>query len=221
MAQMKPIEMNVRVNLTGMPDSGERRILPKDHCELRFDEDNGTIRLNGYAAVFNSFSEDLGGFREIIRPGAFGRSLSGNPDVRLLINHDGMPLARTTSKTLRLYEDKRGLKVDANLDMTDPDVQRLKPKMARGDMDQMSFGFFTRSDSWRTENGQDVRELHDVDLFDVSVVTFPAYPATEVGLRSYQVWKAQLQQASQEQLEAEAMAQAEARSRHLRLIGRR
>lgn len=202
-------------------ETKERRILPKDHCELRFDESDGTIRLQGYAAVFNSFSEDLGGFREIIRPGAFARSLSGNPDVRLLINHDGMPLARTTSNTLRLYEDKRGLKVDANLDPTDPDVMRLKPKMTRGDMDQMSFGFYTMKDSWRTENGQDIRELHDVDLFDVSVVTFPAYPATEVGLRSYQVWKQQLQQASQEQLEAEAIAQAEARGRHLFLIGKR
>lgn len=200
-------------------EAKERRVLPKDYCELRFDEADGAVRLHGYAAIFNSFSEDLGGFREIIRPGAFGRSLSTNPDVRLLINHDGMPLARTTSNTLRLYEDKRGLKVEANLDPTDPDVLRLKPKMLRGDMDQMSFGFFTLKDSWRTENGQDVRELHDVDLFDVSVVTFPAYPATEVGLRSYQVWKEQLQQASQEQLEAKA--QAEARDRHLMLIGKR
>lgn len=199
-------------------ETKERRVLPKDSCELRFDKDGESIRLSGYAAVFNSFSEDLGGFREIIRPGAFSRTLAGNPDVRLLINHDGMPLARTTSKTLRLYEDKRGLKVEANLDASDPDVQRLKPKMARGDMDQMSFGFVTVSDSWRTENSQDIRELLDVDLFDVSVVTFPAYQATEVGLRSYQQWKQQLQQASQEQLEAAAKIEAEARERHLRLL---
>ena len=150
--------------------------------ELRSDGDG--LTLGGYAAVFNSMSEDLGGFREIIRPGAFRDSIAGGADVRLLINHDGMPLARTTSGTLQLAEDSRGLRISAKLDATDPDVQRLAPKIRRGDMNQMSFGFVTKRDQWRQEGDTQIRELHAVDLFDVSTVTYPAYKMTEMALRS-------------------------------------
>ncbi len=150
--------------------------------ELRAEGDG--LTLSGYAAVFNSMSEDLGGFREIIRPGAFRDTIAGGADVRLLINHDGMPLARTASGTLQLAEDSRGLRISAKLDATDPDVQRLAPKIRRGDMNQMSFGFVTRKDAWRQEGDQQIRELHQVDLFDVSPVTYPAYKATEMALRS-------------------------------------
>lgn len=150
--------------------------------EIRAEADKVTV--GGYAAVFNSLSQDLGGFREVIRRGAFQSTIAGGADVRFLINHDGLPLARTKSGTLRLAEDERGLRIDASLDPTDPDVQRLIPKMRRGDLSQMSFGFRTLKDAWRQEGADQIRELHAVDLFDVSAVTYPAYQSTEVALRS-------------------------------------
>ncbi len=160
--------------------------------ELRAEGDS--VSIGGYAAVFNSLSEDLGGFREVIRRGAFTHTIAQGADVRLLINHEGMPLARTKSGTLRLAEDNRGLRIDATLDPKDPDVQRLIPKMQRGDISQMSFGFRTLKDAWRIEGADQIRELHSVDLFDVSAVTYPAYQSTEVALRSLEA--ARQQQAS-------------------------
>lgn len=160
--------------------------------ELEFREAEGDqpARMIGHAAIFNSFSEDLG-FREIIRPGAFKNSLSRNPDVRFLINHEGLPLARTKSGTLRLFEDARGLKMEASIDNSDPDVLRIMPKIKRGDLNQMSFAFRTIKDVWRIEDGIDVRELHEVDINDgdVSIVTYPAYTATDIALRSRDAWK--------------------------------
>jgi len=150
--------------------------------EIRAEADK--VSIGGYAAVFNSLSQDLGGFREVIRRGAFQSTIAGGADVRFLINQDGLPLARTKSGTLRLAEDDRGLRIDATLDPTDPDVQRLIPKMKRGDLSQMSFGFRTLKDAWRQEGADQIRELHAVDLFDVSAVTYPAYQSTEVALRS-------------------------------------
>lgn len=152
--------------------------------EMEFRAEGDSVKVGGYAAVFNSLSEDLGGFREVIRRGAFTHTIAQGADVRFLINHDGMPLARTKSGTLRLAEDERGLRIDATLDPTDPDVQRLIPKMRRGDLSQMSFGFRTQKDAWRQEGADQIRELHAVDLFDVSAVTYPAYQATDVALRS-------------------------------------
>jgi HK97 family phage prohead protease len=145
--------------------------------------------LRGHAAVFNSLSEDLGGFREIIEPGFFRDALRRKPDVRLLVNHDGLPLARTASGTLELREDARGLHVFARLDRGDPDVEQLRRKMQRGDVDQMSFAFTLREDGdeWEdTEDGIVRRLLPDGadNLYDVSVVTYPAYRATEVSMRS-------------------------------------
>jgi HK97 family phage prohead protease len=158
--------------------------------ELRVDGEGDTRKVSGHAAVFNSFSQDMG-FREIIRPGAFAGTLGRNPDVRLLLNHEGLPLARTTSGTLRLREDKRGLRFEADLDVNDPDVQRILPKVKRGDLSQMSFAFRTIKDAWRTEQGEDIRELHELDLNDgdVSLVTYPAYKAADVALRSRDAWK--------------------------------
>jgi HK97 family phage prohead protease len=140
--------------------------------------------------VFNSFSLDMG-FREMVKPSAFAASLARKPDVRFLVNHEGLPLARTISGTMRLREDARGLFVDADLDATDPDVQRLLPKVKRGDLSQMSFAFRTVKDEWRTDKGVDVRELHEVDINDgdVSIVTYPAYPATDAAVRSHDRWK--------------------------------
>ena len=147
--------------------------------------------LRGHAAVFNQLSQDLGGFCEQIAPGAFAGALKD--DVRLLINHDGLPLARTASNTLRLAEDGRGLLIEAELDAEDPDVLRLLPKMKRGDVNQMSFGFSVKpgGQDWaKDDEGRGVRTLKAVRLFDVSVVTFPAYAATDVAVRSLRAWEA-------------------------------
>ncbi len=151
--------------------------------ELRVDGGKNPT-LTGHAAVFNSMSEDMG-FREIIQPGAFTKTLKNNPDVRLLLNHDGLPLARTASKTLRLSEDKQGLHFVANLDPNDPDVQRILPKVQRGDLSQMSFAFRTIDAEWQTKDGEDLRMLKELDLNDgdVSLVTYPAYQATDASLR--------------------------------------
>ena len=159
----------------------ERRFV--DVSELRINENEKKVA--GYAAKFNERSEPIWGmFREVVAPGAFAKTIK-TADVRLLINHDGLPLARTKSNTLMLGEDETGLWFEANVDMADPDVQRIIPKMQRGDLDQMSFGFYVVRDRWdHTEGDERVRTLLEVDLFDISVVTFPAYPQTTVGLRS-------------------------------------
>lgn len=151
--------------------------------ELRDDAGGTTKRMTGWAAKFDVLSEPLGNFRERIRRGAFAKSLA-TADVRLLVNHDGMPLARTKSGTLKLFEDSVGLRFEAKLDAGDPDVQRLVPKMKRGDLTQMSFGFFTKRDSWdRSDPQRPVRILEEVEIFDISIVTFPAYPQTEAEIR--------------------------------------
>src|SRR4051794_32994462 len=109
----------------------EVRYLPV--AELRLDQsEEKAPRVEGYAAVFNTLSGVLrsktGSFREVIRPGAFTRVLGEKPDVRLLINHEGLPLARTKSGTMQMAEDQKGLRFSAALDTSDPDVQRLLPK---------------------------------------------------------------------------------------------
>ncbi|NQE88515.1 HK97 family phage prohead protease [Nocardia terpenica] len=125
-----------------------------------------------------------GGFSEIVAPGAFDRTLKERADVHLLINHDGMPLARTKSGTLRLGADSTGLQVEADLDRRDPDVQRLETKMARGDMDEMSFAFRVKDDVWSQD--QTERRITEISLHkgDVSVMNFGANPATTASLRA-------------------------------------
>jgi uncharacterized protein len=170
----------------------ERRILPAPRSGIRVTKRNsGAARggmLFGHAAVYNSLSDDLGGFREVIRPGAFERCLERNPDVRALINHDpSLLIARTRSGTLWLFDATKGLRFEADLPETSY-ARDLAASLQRGDMTQCSFGFVTRRDDW-SEKPIDgelclLRELLDVDLFDVSVVTFPAYADTDVALRS-------------------------------------
>ena len=150
-------------------------------------DDAGIPTLVGYAATFNQ-PYDLGPFTETIEPQAFTRTLSAQPDVRLLVDHKGQPLARTKSGTLTLTPDSTGLHVRAALDPTDPDVQRLLPKMRRGDLDQMSFGFRVPAggDSWQHTGETSVRTLREISLSggDVSVVTYPANDKTSVSLRA-------------------------------------
>jgi len=152
-------------------------------------EDGDSPVLRGHAAVFDKLSLDLGGFREKISPGAFLRAIKED-DVRALFNHDpDHILGRTTNDTLRLSEDDEGLL--SEIDMPDTTVGRdLTVSISRGDVDAMSISFLKIRDSWEEGEGgePDIRTLEEVELFDVSPVTFPAYPDTDVALRSYAVW---------------------------------
>jgi HK97 family phage prohead protease len=148
-------------------------------AELRADGDKP--KITGYAALFNAVT-DLGMFREQIAPGAFSASLAKPDDVRALWNHDpNIVLGRNTAGTLTLSEDERGLRIEID----PPDTQWGRDAVTsirRGDVSQMSFGFFTHRESWDYE--QNMRTLEEVELFDVSPVTFPAYADTTVAVRS-------------------------------------
>jgi len=161
----------------------ETRTLPTG-LELETREGETAPRIVGYAAMFNKMSEDLGGFREKIMPGAFDGAMAEGADIRALVDHDsGKPIGRTTNGTLKLEQNSKGLKI--NIKPPDTTAGRdIAESIKRGDVDGMSFAFRTIEDAWHTEDGQEVRELHKVELFEVSPVTFPAYPDTSVGLRS-------------------------------------
>lgn len=137
--------------------------------------------------MFDSYSEEMWGFREIIKPGAFSEAI-GSSDVRALINHDpNLLLGRNKAGTLRMVEDDTGLSIE--IDPPDTQAARdLLTSMSRGDIDQMSFGFTVRDAHWNdTHDGLPVRTITKIDrLFDVSVVTYPAYPATQANVRSMQ-----------------------------------
>ena len=167
----------------------ERRHYRCEGLEVRAAEDEPT-RLVGYAAMFGELSEDLGGFRERVAPGAFSKGL-GAADVRALFNHDEtLILGRTKAKTLSIAEDERGLRVE----VTPPDTQAARDvieSVRRGDVDQMSFGFRTIKDDWEEVDGELIRTLVEVRLFDVSPVVFPAYPQTDIAVRSMDAWKAE------------------------------
>jgi len=158
----------------------ERRTYTVQDVEAR-QSDDGTMRLRGYAAVFNDESVPLP-FKETISPGAFRKTLSETPDVRLLINHDGLPLARTKNGTLTLTEDDRGLFMDAEIANTN-EGRDLYELVKRGDVDQMSFAFRVIRQKWSEDRS--TRTLTEVSLADgdVSVVTYPAYPTTKVEAR--------------------------------------
>lgn len=166
----------------------ERRALQLERVEFR-EAEGKPARFAGHAVVFKKRTA-IGdpkrwGFWEEIAAGAFDRALEEGQDVRLLVNHDPSKLlARTSSSTLELRTDKRGLYTEAEL--ADTSVGRdTVVLLKRGDLSQMSFGFTTRSDRWSTlKDGSELREVLDVDLFDVSIVTFAAYPETDAALRA-------------------------------------
>ncbi len=168
-------------------DAPERRNYAVSGLTIR-KKTGDTVTLTGYATVFDAPYDvyggaERGGWSEVIDPGAFDRTLAESPDLHLLINHEGMPLARTKSGTLRLASDATGLKVEADLDRNDPDVQRLETKMRRGDMDEMSFAFRVKAQQWSPD--YDERRITEISLHkgDVSVVNFGANPATSANLR--------------------------------------
>jgi len=148
-----------------------------------------SIEIEGHAATFNQ-PYNMGWYAETVAPGAFSRTLGRNPDVTLLVNHDGLPLARTGTPakpgTLDLAEDDSGLYMRATLDASDPDVMRLVPKMARGDLRQMSFAFGLTDggDEWSEDYTSRTMRHLNLDGGDVSVVTHPANPNATVSMRS-------------------------------------
>jgi uncharacterized protein len=163
------------------PDSKQPEVRTNSvDFEVRAEGDGMTF--TGYASVFNSPSEDLGGFIEYVAPGAFKRSLQSRNEVKLLWNHDsGEPLASLRGGTMQLVEDERGLKVTAQLPNTTRgrDVAEL---LRTNVINEMSFGFNVIKDNW-SRDGQ-TRTLESVRLFEVSVVSFGAYKATEAAVRS-------------------------------------
>jgi HK97 family phage prohead protease len=158
----------------------ERRTFTVRNIETREAED-GTMRMAGYAAVFNEASLPLP-FIERIAPGAFSKTLQETPDVRLLANHEGLPMARTKNGTMRLYEDETGLYFEAELANTQ-EARDLYTLVSRGDVDQMSFAFRVIRQNWSKDRTE--RTLTEVSLADgdVSIVTYPAYTATSVEAR--------------------------------------
>ena len=163
-----------------------------EECEIRADGDE-MATIVGYAARFNKMSQDLGGFTEKIAKGAFKRSLGAGDDVRALVDHKPeMIVGRRSAGTLDVIEDTRGLKVT----ITPPDTtvgRDLVENIRLGNINQMSFAFRAVEEEWQhtSDKKPDVRTLKDVDLVDVSAVTYPAYLDTALAVRSWEAWKAE------------------------------
>ena len=194
----------------------ERRILCK---EVRVDSTGDKPVIRGYAAVFNQLSEDLGGFREQLATGAFTDALA-NSDVRALINHDpNLVLGRNKAGTLTMREDAVGLQVE----ISPPDTQTARDLMAlmqRGDVSQMSFAFTVAKEdqTWTREGtGPWLRTIKRVSqLYDVSVVTYPAYSQTSAAVRALEERQAEDQGLREAQ--AQAARELEARAREIDLL---
>ncbi|WP_218925091.1 HK97 family phage prohead protease [Bacillus cereus] len=138
--------------------------------------------ITGYAAVFNSKTSIGGWFDEIIAPGAFARALSENGDIRALFNHNwDNVLGRTKSGTLRLEEDGKGLKFEVELPNTSTG-RDLAESMSRGDINQCSFGFWVTEEEWDYNVEPALRTVKEVELYEISVVSIPAYDDTEASL---------------------------------------
>ena len=210
--------MTTRRDRNGLIDIREQRLYHVANMELREATDNSNeFILTGYASTFQDYEMYGGpangmGWVERIHRNAFDRTLRENPDLHLLINHEGMPLARTKSGTLKLSVDSGGLKVEARLDRSDPDVQRLEPKMRRGDMDEMSFAFRVKKQKWEAhsdfpDDDQSLRTIEELSLHkgDVSVVNFGANPTTHAEIKS-------IDDALQVILDSDAAELAEVRS---------
>lgn len=179
------------VNVTAVRNRDKMIDVPEQRTgatplEFREDKATGQVLLRGYAATYEPYDcyggPDSGGWVEQLRSNAFDKTLRAAPDVMLLLNHTGAPLARTKSGTMTLSCDRRGLLVEARLDPSDPDVQALLPKMRRGDLDEMSFAFRVKDQEWNSDYTH--RDITEVSLQkgDVSVVNYGMNPNTRVSL---------------------------------------
>lgn len=177
-------------NRTAPPDLPTREVRRLTASGMEFREaDDGLLAFSGYASTFGEEYEmyggpDRGGWVESVDPGAFTKTLSAKPDVMLLVNHDGLPLARTKSGTLTLEADKKGLRAEASLDPADPDVEQLRVKVERGDLDEMSFAFRTIRQEWDEDYERRTLLELALDRGDVSIVTYGANPTTSFDLRT-------------------------------------
>jgi HK97 family phage prohead protease len=149
-------------------------------------EEGEDLKIEGYFALFDSVYEMAPGLSESIAPGAFTKTLSG--DIRALTNHDTtLVLGRTKAHTLELREDSRGLWGSISINRRDADAMNLYERVKRGDVDQCSFGFDIRSeDTDIREDGSIHWTLREVDLYEVSCCTFPAYEETSISARSHE-----------------------------------
>src|SRR5690625_4781600 len=155
--------------------------------QTRSDEDSSKKVIEGYFSVFNSETELFPGAFEEIAPGAFDNTLSN--DIRALVNHDtGFVLGRNKSNTLELKVDSRGLWGSIKINENDSDAMNLYERVKRGDVDQCSFGFnILKEDTDYRDDGSIKWTIREIDLHEVSIVTFPAYPETSVQARMQQV----------------------------------
>src|SRR5690625_536072 len=155
--------------------------------QTRSDEDSSKKVIEGYFSVFNSETELFPGAFEEIAPGAFDNTLSN--DIRALVNHDtGFVLGRNKSNTLELKVDSRGLWGSIKINENDSDAVNLYERVKRGDVDQCSFGFnILKEDTDYRDDGSIKWTIREIDLHEVSIVTFPAYPETSVQARMQQV----------------------------------
>ena len=176
----------MRAELRDRPPKFEVRAINPGSVEIRAlpeDEGGGAI-IWGLAIPYNCESEEMYGFREIVAPGAFKESLGG--DIRCLWNHEtGKPLGRTTNGTLTLRDAQEGLAYECKLPETSWGKD-AKESISRGDVTGMSFGFVVRRDDWAYPKDSDVvvRTILEAELFEVSPVTFPAYPDSVAEARS-------------------------------------
>lgn len=165
-------------------------------------------RLVGYAAVFGQETRIGSMFREVVEPGAFDAAI-GRDDVRALINHEPtLILGRTASGTLRLSVDQNGLRYE--IDPPETSYARdLQESVRRGDVSQSSFAFRVVREDWERpdESGLPLRRVQEVELYDVSPVTYPAYAGTSVSTRAQASAQAQ-QQASRQTWPSELAAWA-------------
>ena len=182
------------------PDETRDRLRQVRSVPTRFEtreDDNGQLVISGYFSVFNSIYEIGPGMTESVAPGTVLSSLNG--DVRALTNHDStLVLGRTTAGTLKLREDDVGLWGDVIINPKDSDAVNTYERVKRGDVSQCSFGFrITQEDTEVKDDGSVHWTIRDVDLYEVSVCTFPAYEATNVQARSAQ--RAEIQERRKEE----------------------
>lgn len=181
--------------MTDFSSRGQRRNVREDRArpfegmelrEIETGSGGSLLRFTGYASVTESayeMSDWLGDYSEVVRRGAFSKTLAEGADVPFKLNHDGMTLARTKSGTMRLAEDSTGLHVEADLDPGNGQVADIRSAMERGDLDEMSFAFRVTRQEWSPDWSQ--RDITEVNLNkgDVSIVNYGANPHTS-GLTS-------------------------------------
>lgn len=151
--------------------------------EFKTRDDSGNLKIEGYFAVFDSVYQIAPGLSESIAPGAFDNTLSG--DIRALINHDTtLVLGRTKANTLQLKTDAHGLWGSIDINPNDSDAMNLYNRVQRGDVDQCSFGFdIVNEETEFREDGSIHWTIREVELYEVSPCTFPAYEETNIAAR--------------------------------------